>query len=197
MREKLYKRCPRCNRKMHIYADRCDTCSLVFDRLKNVTNRAGKVALRNNEKNKVIYVKEPPKDINKWKLLAITFFLGIFGVHFFKVGRNKIGIFMCVSLFLFLFYGIGTFYGLIPSELLDDKFIGLILYLFMLPEAICSVIWLSSVVQVAFNSFKYPVSIDEEYVIDTPVAKEILENAKQERKKQKDAKKTQNNTKNS
>ena len=179
--EKLYKRCPRCNRKMNALSAKCDTCGLIFDRLNNATNRAGKKALSKGETNKVVYVKTPPRDVNKWILMVLDIFFGLIGVHYFKVGRIKMGILMAVSLFLFLLYNIVTYFGLLPASILNNQFLGVILYFLQIPEAFCAIIWFSSIFFIAFNNFKYPVSIDEEYVIETTnpeVAKEIINSVK-------------------
>ena len=46
MREKKFKRCPRCDKKAPIFQDRCEGCGLVFSRLSKATNAAAKKALK-------------------------------------------------------------------------------------------------------------------------------------------------------
>ena len=48
----------------------------------------------------------------------------------------------------------------------------------IMPEAICAVIWLSTILLIALGGFRYPVSIDEEYVIDSLDAREIVESVR-------------------
>ena len=179
--EKLFKRCPRCNRKMNAKAKKCDTCGLVFDRLNHVSNRAGKESLSRGERSQVIYVTTPPKDVNKWKLLLLDIFFGLIGVHYFKVGRNRLGILLAVSLFLFVASSALTYFGIIPESVQNDRFIGILLYFLLIPEAFSMIIWFSSIFLIIFNGFKYPVSIDKEYVMESlssPVAEEVIRTAK-------------------
>lgn len=181
---KLFKRCPRCNTKQNIESAKCPACGLIFDRLKNVTNRAGKQALNSGEKKKVIYVKTPPIDVNKWKLLILDIFFGFFGVPFFMVGRKKVGFLFLVSLFLFVASTALSYFGILPEYIEEDPYIGVLLYFLLIPEAICAVMWLSSVIAIAFNKFKYPVSIDEDYAVEnvsSPMAQDILKSVKKER----------------
>ena len=188
MKKKLYKRCPRCNKKMFAVEKKCEQCGLIFERLKKATNSAGKKALAKHEENKVVYVTNLPKDVSKIKLLLFSIFFGFFGVHYAYVGRKKLFAFCFISNLYLLLYTIFYTFKLISVAFLTTGYSGLIFQFLFFPAGIANILWLVSIFQIIFNKFKVPVSIDEEYFIDPnnseidgAVAKEILSEVKQTR----------------
>lgn len=180
------KRCPRCNRKMDILAPKCDTCGLIFDRLKFATNSAGKKALKQGLDNKVVYVKTPPSDVSKWKLFFIALFFGFTGVQYKVVGRMKWFYFMFISFIITITFGTIEFFGIYLEGI--NIYLSIIMYFIYLPGAISTLMWFASAFQIAFNFFKYPVSIDESYSIeqiDAKAATEILQEVYIQREKEK------------
>ena len=194
MRLKDYKKCPRCNTKVALNEARCAGCGLIFERLNKVTNRAGKLALKRKEYNKVIYVKKLPPDVNKVKLLLFAIFLGFFGVQYAKVGRNKMFCFSIISFVLLFIYTLLNFLPFIPKWIFTDKYIGLILIFMTFPSAFAVIFWFASIFQIIFNRFKVPVSIDEDYVLseipNSDVAKDIINQVKKSREENEKAVKT-------
>ena len=187
--EKKHKRCPRCDRKLRVTDAKCDMCGLVFERLKHATNRAGKVALQNDEQNKVVYITKC-NDVNKWKLLVLAIFGGWFGLQYHKVGRNKIFWFMLISFVLLFAFSTINLVPDISSFVFSNKYLGVLMWLLILPGSIGFMMWIVSVFQILFNKFKMPVSIDEEYIVqDEEVAKELVLQAKANRKSKKTQKK--------
>lgn len=87
MKEKKYKRCPRCNMKMFAQMENCGNCGLNFKKFEQATNYEGKLALRKNEKERVVWTKKLPSDVNKWQLFFLTLFCFWTGAHLFKVGK--------------------------------------------------------------------------------------------------------------
>lgn len=188
--EKKYKRCPRCDRKLFASEVRCDMCGLVFERLSHATNRAGKAALKNQEENKVVYVTSC-SDVNKWKLLMCAIFGGWFGLQFQKVGRNKMFFFMLAAFMSIVAFSAISLVPSIAQFVFTDKYLALLAWALIFPASIGFVFWVVSVFQIIFNSFKIPVSIDEEYIVqDETVAKELINEAKLDRKAAKNTKKT-------
>ena len=176
MREKKYKRCPRCDKRTPIYQDRCDSCGLVFSRLSKASNTAAKKAIKAKEYNKVICNKDLPYDISKWKLFFIALFFGWAGAHYAKIGKYKTFVFMIVSV---IFVYIASF--LMPLNLFEHKYLFLLMWALILPGSISVMLWLVSVFQILFNRFKVPISIDEELVtadLDEKVVTEILNDIK-------------------
>ena len=167
---------------MDLQAKKCDTCGLIFDRLKFASNAAGIKALKNHQENKVVYVKEPPRDISKWKLFFISLFFGFLGVQYYKVGRNKWFIFMLFAFFSSIIFATLEYFGILVAT--DSVYLELILYFKYFPGALGALMWMGSTFQIAANYFKYPVSIDEDFAVeelDATVAKEIIESVHKDR----------------
>lgn len=184
MKEKYYKRCPRCNSKVISSEERCYSCGLIFERLKKASNAAAKKAIKKKEYNKVVYSYDLPRDISKVKLLLTAIFLGLFGIQYAKVGRYKMFIFMIISFFLIFIYTLLSVMPAVPNWIFTDKYIGLLLILMTIPSAFAVMMWATSIFQIIFNRFRVPVAIDEEYVVESinnPIAKEILSEVKKSR----------------
>lgn len=178
-----YKKCPRCNAKNGLNDNKCFNCGLIFERMKKTTNRAGKQALRKKEFNKVVYTSELPKDLNKWKLFFLTLFFGLFGVHYAYVGRKKIFIFTIISLFLLLIYSFFIYFNVYPVFFETN----LALIIFVMPYVFVMILYFSCIVQILTNTFKVPVSIDEEYIIES-LDKNVVTNILKDVKNNKDLK---------
>ncbi len=200
--KKNYEVCPRCKTKERFGNPKCRNCGLVFDRLKNVTNKAGKKALKNKEYNKVLYMGKLPRDVSKIKLLILCIFLGWTGAHYCKVGRYKWFVFDLFALFFALVYAFIIIYilpelGMTRAEF-DANYVGFFFSLMSLFFAISLIMWIGSIFQILTNTFKVPVAIDEEYFVEEnlaneDVAKEILKEVetshKEEQKLRQQAKK--------
>lgn len=179
MKQKKYKKCPRCGKKMLVGEARCESCGLIFERLNKATNHAGKIALSKGERNKVIYVTNLPSDVNKVKLLLFAIFFGLFGVQYAHVGRKKMFAFCFFSFFYLFVYTILFYFALVPQQILTGGYTGLIFELLNLPGGVAVIFWIVSIFQIIFNKFKVPVSIDEEYFVDTEddkIDKEVAQN---------------------
>lgn len=177
MKQKKYKRCPRCDKKTPFYQDRCDRCSLVFSRLSKASNRAAKVAIKNKEYNKVIMDSVLPKDVHKWKLFLWGLFLGFFGVHFAKVGRYKMFTWAVISAACIYIA------AMLPLSWFSTEYLVFLMWGLVLPSSVYFIFYIVSVFQIAFNRFKVPIAIDEEYVkeeLDTELVKDILNQVKLE-----------------
>ena len=183
--ERKYTRCPRCDRKLLSVDTKCDMCGLIFERLTRATNRAGKVALKNHEENKVVYTTKC-SDVNKWKLLLCAIFGGWFGLQYHKVGRNKMFMFMLASFFMLVAFTAISLTPTFADVVFANRYLGLLVGAFVFSGSIGFIMWVVSVFQILFNTFKMPVSIDEEYVVqDEKVAEELIKQAKSDRKMKK------------
>lgn len=177
--KKNYKVCPRCKNKEALSAPKCTNCGLVFERLKSVTNMAGKKAIKNKEYNKVLYTTTLPKDVSRVKLFFWCLFLGWLGVHYCKVGRYKLFIFDLVAFFFAFVYSVVLIFFNVPKTAISASYGGFFLQLLAMPFAFSAIIWVGSLIQILTKSFKVPVAIDEEYYVeenfaDEDVAREIL-----------------------
>ena len=185
MNKKLFKKCPRCNRKCPINQPVCDGCGLIFSRMKYVSNSAGKEALERDESNKVIYDKTLPYDVNKWNLFFTALFLGFLGVQFEKVGRKKAFLYYLISFSLFFIFSILLAFGIITPDLMEAGYLGLFFWMLILPPSLGLVFWAFSFISILLGTFKVPVAIDEKKAAihyGGKVASEILDEAIKTRK---------------
>ena len=174
MKRKEFKRCPRCDKKTPIYQDRCEGCGLIFSRLARASNTAAKKALKKKEYNKVIMDKVLPKDVNKWKLFLWSL-LGLFGVHYAKVGRYKMFTYaLCSTAGLYIAV-------CLPQGWFDHKYLFMLMWGLVINASMYTIIWIVSICQILFNKFKVPIAIDEELVVeslDQELVKDILKEVK-------------------
>ena len=179
MREKKFKRCPRCDKKTPIFQDRCEGCGLVFSRLSKATNTAAKKALKKKEYNKVILDKVLPVDVKKWPLFFYALFFGFFGGHYAKVGRYRMFTYMIVSAAMLY---IAVF---LPTAWFEMQYLFILMWTLVLAGSFSAIIWVVSVFQILFNKFKVPISIDEELVresLDPELVTDILKQVKTKEK---------------
>lgn len=151
--KKLQKKCPRCEEKHLEQAVACSYCGLVFSRMELATNAAAKKIIKLGKKDKVVYVKKVPKDLKKWKLVLLTIFTGLFGGHYFYVGRYAKAVTFSI---------LGCFFltGAILS--INSLSKGGAVYFFGIITGFLSIGWLMDIIDVIFNRFKIPVYIDTE-----------------------------------
>lgn len=186
MKQKQFKRCPRCDKKTPIFQDRCERCGLIFSRLSKATNKAAKKNIKNKEYNKVIMDKVLPRDIDKWKLFFTALFLGFFGTHYAKVGRYKMftyGVVSAASIYIAV---------LLPQSWFDHQYLFLLMWALVLPASVYAIIWIVSIFSIITNKFKVPISIDEELVsesLNKEVVEDVLKIAKAESKTLKESNK--------
>ena len=148
------KRCPRCDSKVPVEMLVCPSCQLNFQKFDTATNKEAKEAIKTGEKERVLMRKGLPSDVKRWKLLLITIFLGLFGGHYYYVGRYKMGAFFSI----FFFVGITN---AILTALLPEMPKGELYQIFTLLVLIWGVVilmWSIDIAKVVLNKFKVPVS---------------------------------------
>lgn len=151
---KDFKRCPRCNFKTPNNMGRCGNCGLNFIKFEDATNAEAKSAFRMGEKERVLHTKQIPSDVSKWKILSMCIFGGWFGLHYFNLGKLWRGLFQILGVVLALIYiycagklNIRT--GYLGNLILVCGFIWVASF----------IIWITDIVSIIFNRFKYPVSL--------------------------------------
>ena len=102
MAKKDYKRCPRCGAKTYWASKQCSVCNLKFDRIENLSNKEAKKAIKNKEKEKVLYISTRPDDVSKRKFMLLYLLLGWFGAYNIYVGKYKKGLYSLCALSTFL-----------------------------------------------------------------------------------------------
>ncbi len=159
-KRKEFKRCPRCDTKALIHQDKCNACGLIYSRLINASNKEAKKALKAGQKNRVIYDKTLPKDMNKWKLFFMALFLGPWGGHYYYIGKKKTGFVFTVCLLLLLIT-----VGVLQEHMELWAIYGFWLWLGIIPEGACFVAYAIDVVRILSNSFRVPIALKEDSII--------------------------------
>ena len=151
---KEFKRCPRCNFKTPKDIARCGNCGLNFIKFENATNSEAKTAFRLGEKERVLHSKKIPSDINKWQIFLMSLFGGLFGLHYFKVGKIWRGLFQVlgfVSAFIYACLAI--------KFNIRVGYLGNLIFVIGLIWLSSFIIWWADTFSILFNRFKYPVSL--------------------------------------
>ena len=147
-KKKPFKRCPRCDKKMLVTATKCDECGLIFSRLDYATNKAEKKKLKRGDRDYILQVTTIPKDVSYLKLLLYTLFLGLFGGHYYYVGKYVKGILMSAMM---VYTIVCVIFNVYLVEALS------VLYV---PIGIGVLAWMVSCVYVICKKFKVPVCIE-------------------------------------
>jgi len=148
--------CPKCYGKVDKNTNRCNRCGFNLNDLKNASNLKAKEKFRSKDADLVIYSKVLPKDVSKKKLLLFSGLLGLFGAHYFYIGRFWRGLFNLIStIFNSVFF---VFYMLnyTGNEVFKyfEYFSGLLFAIVFLLSAF-------DFINIIFNKFKVPVYIVE------------------------------------
>lgn len=134
----------------------CPSCGLNYDKFDMATNRAGKVAIKEGRKDDIVMRKGCPNDVNKTKLLLLTIFLGFTGAHNYYVGRYWRGIFFTT---FFLFGVANAVLTTIFKQAITGAFYEVLTILALIWGAVL-LTWLFDIVNVVFNKYRIPVSLD-------------------------------------
>lgn len=181
--------CPRCGNKCLKSQERCNECDLVFSRLEFASNKTAKRQLIRGNRDFVIYTKELPSDVKRWKLVLYVFLLGLVGGHYFYVGKYGKGILMCLG---FIYWISATILNPILANYMEAN------YLF-LPISIYGIAWVVSLIFILSKKFKVPILIDENKMKGEILAKkEDFDRTKQQiiaERKELEAQKTKGNKK--
>lgn len=167
---KEFKRCPRCDTKTVIYNDKCPACGLIYSRLINASNKEAKKVIKRGEKNKVICDKTLPNDVNKWKLFFMSLFLGMFGGHYYYVGKYKTGVVFTASTVLLM---VGAAIAQNDSSVWQKYYFWM--WFFILPASGCLVALAIDWVRILANNFRVPIALKEDIVAETIKAEDKKE----------------------
>ena len=155
MRFSFRKKCPRCQTKMQPELMICPNCQLNFKKFNEATNAEAKQAIKEGRKDDVLLRTGCPADVKRWALILMTIFFGLFGMHYYYVGRNKMGIFFTLAFFV----GVAN---AVILNMVTKQLIGIFWEIF--PAIVIFVwgsvlfIWIVDIAKVCLNKFKIPVS---------------------------------------
>lgn len=130
----------------------CGRCGLNFNKAKTATNKEAKLAFKLKEYQRVISVSTLPSDISKTKLIIACLFGGLFGAHYYYIGRIYRGLINLISTvgYFLLYYLQGNLSGYVYNSFLS---------IFACMFAVVFVFWTSDFIKICFNRFKVPVSL--------------------------------------
>lgn len=148
------QRCPRCGEKCLISQNTCPECGLIFARMENASNKDAVKRLKQGEKHNVLMSTKVPYDKKYWKLLLYSTVLGLFGVQYFYVHRWKMGLYMIFGFIVTLMFG--TIFNGYAVTWWNGNVMN---YLIAPYVGVYAIVWLNSIRQVVFRSFKIPVSL--------------------------------------
>jgi len=154
MKFNFRKKCPRCETKMAGSLAICPNCQLNFKKFYEATNQEAKQALREGRKDDVLMRKGCPSDVKKWKLILLAILGGWFGLHYYYVGRNKMGLFFTLA---FLVGAANAVITTMVTKALTG-FMWEIFSVLVLVWGAVIFMWIIDVAKVCLNNFKIPVS---------------------------------------
>lgn len=151
-------RCPKCYGKVDKITKVCQNkkCGFNLNELNEATNFKAKEKMRSGDGDLVIYTTKLPKDISKKNLLLLSGFLGLFGAHYFYIGKMLRGLINLVVSMVGTVFAI--FYAL---NLTGDKVFKYFDYFSGILFALILVLTISDFINICFNRFKVPVYIEE------------------------------------
>ncbi|MBQ3494338.1 MAG: hypothetical protein IJA69_02875 [Clostridia bacterium] len=147
---KTTKICPRCGEKCDLAEPKCTDCGLVFSRLEFGSNKLAKKNIIAKQKDQVVYVKQFPKDLKRWKVGLLCGFLGLWGIHNLYVGKFFKGIFMLIA-------GILVTGAVTITALMFNQTYTTIASIF---GGFLGIFWILDFFNILFCQFKVPISID-------------------------------------
>lgn len=132
----------------------CPNCELNFGKFNQATNQDAKQALKEGRADDVLLRTGCPSDIKRWVLILLTIFGGFFGLHYYYVGRYKMGVFFSIACC------VGIINAII-SVVVTTSPTGFIWELFSLLVLVWGAVifmWIIDMAKVCLNRFKIPVS---------------------------------------
>lgn len=155
-------RCPQCGCNME-KTNCCPYCDISKEQVYFASNKKAKEYFKKGLKDKVCYSSIKPRDVDKVKMFLLTLFLGFFGAGNFYVGKRGKGIFACIS---FITAFIAT---VLTTSFADVSIINDIASIPVACAAITVIIWVSDLLSLLLNIYKYPVVIPEKKSIEHEV----------------------------
>ena len=162
---KRFKKCPRCGNKCLSSQSKCEECGLLFSRLEFTSNKAAKKKIRHFDTDFVIQTKDLPSDVKYWKLLVLAICTGLFGGHYYYVGKYIKGALMSLS-FVYL-----IFCTVFNAELVYY----LETYYLYAPIGVMALAWMISLVFILSRKFKVPVIVEMPASVQEEMKKERAE----------------------
>ncbi len=148
-------RCPSCYGRVEKQSGICTKCGFNTKKLKDGSNKKAKELILRGDGDLVLESNVVPNDVSKKNLLLLCGFLGLFGAHYFYVGKVFRGwINFVVSIFANICFVL-NFLGIKSGALNYVEFFITLIFCLVLIRTIFDF------VNIIFNKFKIPVYIEE------------------------------------
>jgi len=157
-------RCPYCKMTIAKFTTTCVQCGITKEQIAYASHQDAKKIMQGKDRGLVLYTRTIPRDLNFTKFLLCLVFLGLFGGHYFYIGRKIRGFLMLGSIILLfvsvIVFPFGNFediemHSFRAAASWDGAFFPL-----DVPGIIAIVVWFVDwFAIVVFNRFKYPVRI--------------------------------------
>lgn len=149
-------RCPNCYGKIDKESGICTKCGFNKKSLEFSSNKKAKELKRSGDGDLVIETNILPSDVSKKNLLLFCGFLGVFGAHYFYVGKMIRGLInLIVSIYASVF-GVLSFFNLS-----GDKVYAYFEYFALLFFGFVFIFTIFDFVNIMLNRFKVPVYVDK------------------------------------
>ena len=152
-------KCPICGCKMKDEF-MCPYCKITGRQVRNASNKEARERIKKGDKKEVYSSTYLPRDVNNTRLLVAVLLGGLFGVHQFYVGKNKMG-------FFYLFSFLLGFISFVLSDMIfkDVVFLKYIMNVGLMLAALIIFLWISDIFKILFKSFSIPVVLaDVDYI---------------------------------
>lgn len=162
--------CPQCGCKMKFNS--CAYCKIEENQVLFASNEKAKALIKKGDTENILLSSSKPRDVNKLRLIVLTFFFGFIGVGSFYVGRIKRGWYLLLSFLIgFTLLFIKT---LLLRYNMESIVFSNIATIFGMLTAITVVVWIGDCFAVLLNYFKYPIVLADK---DT-IKRELNENGR-------------------
>lgn len=148
-------RCPKCYGRINKLSNVCTKCGFKANNLSKASNKKAKELKRQGDGDLCIETEVLPSDVSKRKLLLLSIFLGLFGAHYFYVGKMFRGLINLVFTIFMLTFSILVTIGIRGGVLEYIEFFVAFGFVIVL---ICAIADIFNIIR---NKFKVPVYIEE------------------------------------
>lgn len=148
-------RCPKCFGKVDKLSNICTKCGFKTSILKEASNKKAIEMKRQGDGDLCIDTFILPEDVSKKKLLLFSIFLGLFGAHYFYVGKMLRGFLNLVFSVFYTATSILRSFGIMGGVLEYVEFFIAFGFIIVLMNTI------NDIINIIINKFKVPVYIEE------------------------------------
>lgn len=149
--------CPVCYNRIKKENNICKFCGFETRELKTASNKGIYKLRKAGKKEKIIYTKEFPTDLDYKKTLKLCVLWGWLGIHNFYIGRKVKGFFVAISTTLLL---IASMLLALQPSLIDItmEFV-VVLAPFM---SLAIIFWIMDIFNLLSRKFKVPVALKKD-----------------------------------